>query len=273
MLSDANATLLARLGFAARGLVYLLIGWFAIDAALRGGQTADNQGAIASLADEPYGPVLLGVMAAGLLGYAVWRLTEAAAAPQAAGKGAHGKGKGGMKRVAQAVSGITHLLLAWTAAKLAFRPAGGSGGSAPGDASARDWTALLLDQPLGRVLVGAVALGLLVAAVQQAKKAWTGDFVRELAGGVPLPGYVCTMGRLGYAARAVVFVILAGFFAVAAWQSQASEAGGMGAALGTLQAQPGGKWLLAAIGIGLALFGAYSFVEARFRRIHVDLPG
>ncbi|UUL83932.1 DUF1206 domain-containing protein [Sphingomonas qomolangmaensis] len=268
MLSDANATMLARLGFAARGLVYLLIGWFAITAAMGGGQTADNQGAIASLARQPFGQVLLAIVAAGLLGYAVWRLTEAVADPE---RIAH-DGKGNLKRAAHAISGIAHVILAWTAAKLAL-DLGASGGQSPGDESARDWTAWLLTQPLGRFLVAAVAIGLLVAAFQQFKKAYKGDFITELRGDAPAPGYVCTMGRIGYGARGLVFLIIAGFFTIAAWQSRASEAGGMADALTALESQPGGKWLLAATGIGLALFGVYSFIEARFRRIRVNLPG
>jgi len=271
MFSDANATMLARLGFAARGLVYLIVGWFAIDAALRGGATADNQGAIASLADEPFGAVLLAAVAAGLLGYAVWRLTEGIANPERIAHDA----KGNFRRIGHFVSGIAHLILAWTAAKLAMNT-GGSGGSAglsPGDTSARDWTGWLLAHPLGQILVAIVAVGLFVAAAQQAKRAWDGEFVDDLRHDTPVPGYVCTVGRIGYSARAIVFLIVGGFFVIAAWTARASEAGGISDALGTLQDQPGGKWLLAATGIGLALFGVYSLIEARYRTIHVDLPG
>lgn len=268
MISNSTATMLAKLGFAARGLVYLLIGWFAVDAAIRGGKVADNQGAIGSIADEPFGQVLLAVIAMGLFGYAVWRLTEALADPERIGR----DGKANLKRIAQAISGISHIVLGWTAAKLALRPAAAAASTSPGDESARDWTAWLLSQPLGRVLVAAIALGLFAAALLQAKKAWKGDFVRELRNPGALPGYVCTMGRIGYGARALVFAIVGGFFTVAAYQAHASEAGGMADALGALQAQPGGPWLLLATGVGLALFGAYSLIEARFRRISVDLP-
>ena len=268
-ISDARATQLARLGFAARGLVYLLVGWFAVDAAMRGGTIADNQGAIGSLADEKLGVVILAIVAAGLLGYAIWRLTEAIADPERIMQDA----KGAVKRIGHVVSGVAHLILAWTAARLALHPATGSGGRSPGDDSARDWTAWLLSVPLGRFLVAAVAIGILAAALMQAQKAWKGDFVRDLHNDSSLPSYVCTMGRLGYGARAVVFAIVAGFFAVAAWQSHATEAGGMADALAMLQDQPGGKWLLAATGIGLGLFGVYSFIEARFRRVSVRIPG
>ncbi len=269
MISDANATLLAKLGFAARGVVYILVGWFAVDAALLGGRIADNQGAIGSLEHGPLGPLLLAIVAAGLLGYAIWRLTEAVANPEQIGRDV----KGSLRRIGHLVSGVAHLILAWTATSLALHLDKRSSTISPGDESARDWTALLLEQPLGRVLVGAVAIGILVASFQQAQKAWRGDFIHDLRGDAPAPGYVCTMGRIGYGARALVFLIVAGLFALAAWRSHASDAGGVAEALQTLEAQPGGTWLLVATGIGLALFGAYSLIEARFRRLHVDLPG
>ncbi len=269
MISDANATLLAKLGFAARGVVYILVGWFAVDAALHGGEVADNQGAIGSMAGGPLGPVLLAIVAAGLLGYAIWRLTEAVANPEQITRDA----KGSLRRIGHVVSGIAHLILAWTATRLALDLGKGKIAVSPGDESARDWTALLLDQPAGRVLVGAVAIGILVAAFQQAQKAWRGDFIHDLRGDAPAPGYVCLMGRIGYGARALVFLIVAGLFGLAAWTAHASDAGGVAEALERLQSQPGGKWLLMLTGIGLALFGAYSLVEARFRRLHVDLPG
>ena len=268
MLSNEAATFLARLGFAARGLVYLIIGGFAVDAAMRGGSAADNQGAIATLAHQPFGQILLFIVTAGLAGYALWRLTEAAGNPEKIARDAHGN----LKRLGSAVSGIAHVALAWTAVKLASNSATAAGGRSPGDANARDWTAWLLSQPFGRLLVAAVAIGLFAAAFQQGKKAWTAKFAAELQGDTPVPAYVTVAGRIGYAARAVVFTIIGGFFTAAAWQSRASEAGGMADALGKLQSQPGGKWLLTAMGIGLALFGIFSLIEARFRRIRVRFP-
>lgn len=266
MLSEARATLLARLGFAARGLVYLLVGWFAVDAAFRGGETADNHGAIASLADKSFGPLLLALIAAGLAGYALWRLAEAAANPGRRKPDA----KNLLERGGLALSGVAHIVLAWVAAGFALHPRSGSDAS-PNDERARDWTAWLLDQPFGPALVGAVALGFFCGAVLQLRKAWKGDFVAELGSDTPTPDYVCTAGRIGYGARALVFAITGLFFAAAAWRSRASEAGGMADALGALQDQPGGTWLLAATGIGLGLFGIFSLIEARYRRIRVRM--
>lgn len=245
----------------------MLFGWFAIDAALRGGKVGDNQGAIASLADEPFGEWVLAVMAAGLAGYALWRLAEAITDPEAQGTTA----KGAFKRAGHAISGIAHVILAWTAAKLAVH-AREAGGRVGGEESTRDWTAWLLDQPMGRMLVALIAAGLIGAALQQAKKAWDCSFARDLSRGTPVPDHVCTIGRVGYSARALVFALIALFFVSAAWAADADEAGGMAHALATLQRQTGGQFLLAATGLGFVAFGIYSFVEARWRRISVDLP-
>jgi len=267
MSTRTGATLLARLGFAARGIVYCIVGWFAIDAALRGSRAGDNQGAIASLADEPFGEWLLAAMAVGLAGYALWRLTEALFDPEAQDNDA----KGAFRRAGHAVSGIAHVVLAWTAARLSLHSARATG-RVGGEDSAHDWTAWLLDQPGGQLLVALVAIGLLAAAAQQAKKAWTGEFARTLSGGTPVPDYVCTMGRIGYGARAAVFAAIAFLFVGAAWAADADEAGGMASGFALLQQQAGGQLLLTAIGIGFIAFGAFSFVEARWRQLQVRLP-
>lgn len=268
MLSESLATLLARLGFGARGLVYILVGWFAVDAAFRGGRTADREGAIASLAHQPLGRVLVAIIALGLIGYALWRLAEAVTNPERIRDDV----KGVLKRLGYALSAAAHALLAWSAITMAWAPRSAPNSSSPDDAQARDWTAWLLSQPLGRLLVAAIAAVLLVAAFKQAEKAWKADFARELRLETPAPAYLCTFGQLGYGARALVFAVLALFFAAAAWESQASEAGGMGEALATLQRQPGGTWILVLTGVGLLLFGVYGFIEARFRRVRVQLP-
>ncbi|MET0247015.1 MAG: DUF1206 domain-containing protein [Sphingomonas sp.] len=266
MLSDGTATVLARLGFACRGLVYVLVGWLAVQTAFSGGDAADNQGALASLGGGPAASVVLGIVAAGLIGYALWRATEAVAGARV-GMDA----KDTLKRAGHGVSAVTHLLLASSAIGLALHP-GRGGATSPGDESARDWTAWLLEQPFGPWLVGAVALCLLVGSGLQAKKAWTGSFAEDLGGDVPAPDFARTIGRIGYGARAMVFAVMSLFFFMAAWRARAAEAGGVSDALGAMRDQPGGVVILVAIGIGLALFGVFGFVEARYRRIRVTLP-
>ncbi|WP_076073281.1 DUF1206 domain-containing protein [Sphingomonas montana] len=263
-MTEQGANWLARLGFAARGLVYILVGWFAIDAARTGGAPTDNQAAMASLIDEPFGRVLLGVVAVGLAGYAFWRLTQAAFDPERVGIDA----KGAFKRLGFAISGIAHVLLAWTAVKLATRTPV-TGGSAPGDAKAQDWTRWLLEQPAGPLLIGVVGLILFVVAGIQAVRAYKASFLKNLDGVTPAPAYVRTIGRLGYAARAVVFVITGWFFVMAGWTSEAARAGGMGQALSELQQQAYGPVLLGIVAAGLFCFGLYSLVEARYRHVRV----
>lgn len=255
-------TRLARLGFAARGLVYVLTGWFAIDAAQTGSRPGDNQAALASLADQPLGRVLLAIMAAGLAGYAVWRLAEAALDPEHRGQSA----KGAFARAGYAVSGVVHVVLAFYAARLALRSRV-EGGASPGDSSAQDWTAWLMQQPGGLLLVALVGAALLAVAFTQARAAYTTDFTRHLGSDTPLPRYVTMIGRAGYTARAIVFALVGWFFLSAALSGDAREAGGMGQALRTVQQQDYGPALLWVVALGLLLFGVFSFVEARFRRI------
>ncbi|MCD2323368.1 DUF1206 domain-containing protein [Sphingomonas sp. IC-56] len=261
--SRRAATLAARLGFASRGLVYLLVGWFALDAARRGSAPKDNQQAMGSLADQPFGHVLLALVAVGLLGYALWRASEAIFDPERRGTEA----KALAERIGFGWSALVHLGLAVYAGRLAFDQA--SAGNPSSDASARSWSGWLLDQPAGQWLLGAVGLLLIAAAGAQAWKAWQNRFADELSGDVPLPRYACMAGQVGYAARALVFLITGWFLLAAAWHARAAEAGGTGQALRTLRDQPYGPWLLSLVAAGLILFGIFSFVEARFRRIHV----
>jgi hypothetical protein len=222
---------------------------------------------MASLADAPFGIALLWLVALGLAGYAVWRLSEAAFDPE--GRGA--TAKGAFERAGSAVSGVSHVLLAAYAVRLALHRVS-AGGRSPGDDSAQDKTAWLMAQPGGVWLVGLVSLALFGVAAAQAIKAYRASFLRNLGGDVPAPGYVRVAGRIGYTARAIVFALIGWFFLRAAHHADASEAGGMGQALRRLQAQDDGPLLLGIVAAGLFLFGLYSLVEARFRRIRVRVP-
>jgi hypothetical protein len=259
-------TVFARLGFAARGLVYLLIGVFAIDAALNGGRPSDNQGVMGTVADAPGGRWLLLLCAVGFAGYAFWRLTEAALDPEHRGYNMKGK----FERAGYAVSGIIHIGLAAAAVRLATRNAPTPNG-APGDETVQDWSAWLLDQPAGPILLGIVALMLFATAAAQAIKAYSARF-DELAGDVPAPDKVRMLGRVGYAARALVFALMGWFLLNVAMHHNPEEAGGLGAALRHLRGQDHGQLLLLAVAIGLALFGLFSLVEARYRHLHVLMP-
>jgi len=263
---DRRMTSCARIGFAARGLVYILIGWFALDVARHGGQPMDNQGALGTLANAPLGHVLMAVCAVGFAGYAVWRLTEAIADPE----GRSRTMKGRFERTGYAVSGVVHALLAVAAGRLALRQSRAEAGS-PGDRNAESWSAWLLDQPGGPMLLALVGAGFFAVAAAQAVKAYKARF-DELGGDVPAPLYVRWAGRCGYAARALIFAIIGWFLISAATHHDADRAGGLGEALAQLRDQPEGSAILAVTACGLALFGIFSLIEARYRRIRVAKP-
>lgn len=264
--SGDRLTQIARIGFAARGLVYILIGWFAIDVAVNGGQLKDNQGALGTLAGTPMGQVLLAVCSLGFVGYAIWRLTEAITDPENRSRDLKGK----FERAGYAVSGITHLVLATAAARLALRQASAQQGS-PGDKSAESWSAWALEHPGGVVLLIIVGVLFLLMAGAQAVKAYKARF-DELGGDVPAPAYVRWIGRCGYAARAVIFALIGWFVITAALNQDADRAGGLGEALKQLRAQEQGALVMSIVAFGLLLFGVFSLIEARYRRIRVATP-
>ncbi|AQR72367.1 DUF1206 domain-containing protein [Sphingomonas sp. LM7] len=257
------ATLIARLGFAARGLVYLLVGWFAIDAARRGDAPADNQEAMGSLLHQPLGQVLLGIVTLGLLGYALWRFSEAVFDPERRGTSP----KAIAERAGFGWSAFVHTLLAVYAGKLALRLVRPE--TSPGDERAQDWSGWLMAQPGGVWLLGGIGLLLVGGAGAQAWKAYRNKFASELNSDVPVPRYVCLVGQIGYAARALVFALTGWALLAAAWHARAEEAGGMGQALRTLRDGPLGPVLLGIVAAGLMLFGVYSLIEARFRRVRI----
>ena len=249
--------LLARAGYAARGAVSLTVGLLALLAALgQGGGTTDSKGALQTLFAQPLGDVVLAAMALGLFGFALWRIFQSLLDADGLGT----KPKAIAARVGQAASAAAYIGLGVFAVSLILgRVSGG------GEQSTRDWTAWLLTQPFGRWLVAAVGLAVTGAALGMAHKAWTASFGRRLA--PDIPSWIVPFGRAGYAARAVVFLVMGGFLVVAAWQSDPSEARGLGGVLTALQAQPFGQALFGLVALGLAAFGAFEFAEARYRRI------
>ncbi|WP_137177118.1 DUF1206 domain-containing protein [Roseomonas sp. AR75] len=255
--------LLARLGYAARGMVSLIIGGLALLAAFgRGGGTTGSRGALQTLMAQPLGVILLGIVAVGLFGFALWRLFQSVM--DADGRGTSWKAIG--VRIGQAISAAIYVSLGAFAASLVL----GLGKAQANDDAARDWTAWLMAQPFGYWIVGAGGIAVAGIGLAMARKAWTASFRRELAGDAP--SWVIPLGRLGFAARAIVFLVIGGFLLVAAWTSNPDQARGLGGALAALQAQPFGQALFALVALGLAAFGAFQFAEARYRHIGAPDP-
>ena len=250
MNANSRLTTLTRVGFATRGLLYIVIAVLI----LRTGRAEDPSGAIEYLG-QGGGQLLLGVIAAGLTAYGIWRLADAALDIERHGSDR----KGTMERVGAGVSGAIHLLLAWQSIQLMRGAALSGDGTQEG---AR--TAMLLPGGWALVLVGAVVLAAL--GVVQLVKAAKGSFLRYLEPSVAKQLWVQLSGRAGYAARGLVFLISGYLLARAGIEEEAGEAGGMARVL---------SWLTSPfdliVGVGLLAFGLFSLVEARYRRLH-DVP-
>jgi len=259
---------LARMGYASRGVIYVVVGALAALAAWSGGeagggQATDSKGALLELLQAPFGKLLLALIAVGLLCYAAWRAAQAGLDADHHGTDA----KGLAVRAGLGISAIVHVGLAVFA--LSLITGWGSGGQSSGDESSREWTAWLMSQPFGRWLVAAVGLAIIGAGFAHLVKAWKASFVSRFDMNADERRVIVPISRFGLTARGVVFFIIGGFFLLAAIQQDPNEARGLSGALQALQDQPYGWLLLGVVAVGLAMFGAYSLIEARYRRIQV----
>ena len=256
-------TALGRLGFACKGIVYLIIGVLAAQLAMgEGGATTDAQGVLVRVLEAPFGKFGLGLVTVGLAGYVLWRLVQAVLDTDGKGNDASGL----WARGGYLVSGIIHLTLALAALRLLL----GGESSTGGDQSAQDWTARLLAQPFGVLLVVLLGLAVLGSAAFQFYRAYKADFRKELRNDEMGPHeqeFATRTGRLGHAARGVTFGLIGLFLVVAAVRQNPAEARGLAGALDTLLQQAYGPILLVLVAGGLAAYGLYMFVEARYRRM------
>lgn len=254
---------LARAGYAAKGVVYGLVGGLALLAAFNsGGQTTGSRGALRSLLDQPFGQVLLGVIAAGLAGYALWCFVRAVFDPERDGTGWKGLGK----RAFQFGKGVVHVGLVVAAVGMIR----GTGGGGDDDRGLEQWTAWLMSFPAGIWLVGIAGAAVALYGARQLYRAWTTDLDDQLSLGRMGPTaarWTIRFSRFGMAARGVVFAVIGGFLIAAAMHSDPSEAKGVGGALRTLEQQPYGPILLGLVALGLMAYGAYELIRARYRRI------
>ncbi len=252
---------LARFGYAAKGVVYIVMGVLAVLAAAGlGGSTTDQGGVFRAIASVPLGRVLLGLVAVGLLGYVIWRALQAVADPDGEGTDLRAVAK----RLGYAGSALLHAGLAFSAARLVL---GGGGG---GGSASESWTAALLAWPLGWTLVAAVGAGVVGGGLYQIYEAYHAEFRKYLKlgeMGEKTDDWIEHGGRFGVAARGVVFCIVGGFLVLAALQSDAQEVRGLGGALAAVLQQPFGPYLLGLVAFGLVAYGLLMVAVARYRRI------
>lgn len=244
----------ARVGYAASGLIHLLIAWLALQIAFGASKVAaDQSGALSMIADQPWGKPLLWVLVAGFVGLALWQLTESIG-------GWHGSGKEAVfGRVKAASKAIVYLALAWASAAVAR----GKGTSSSEQSS--QTTGDILALPGGVLLVGVIALVVVGVGVYHVVKGARRSFLKDLVGD---PGDIAEKaGMIGYVAKGIALVIVGGLFGLAAASKQASESTGLGGALTWIVEQPFGPWLLGAVAVGLAGYAVYSFFRARYTKV------
>jgi hypothetical protein len=244
----ASLETLTRIGFAARGVLYLIIGYLA----LRTGGAAGKGDAIAYVRDSA-GDIVLVLMALGFTAYGLWRLSEALLDTEGHGHDAKGIGV----RIGGAASGLIHLVLAFYALRLTM----GDGGQAGGDGTTEN-AATALSLPGGPLLLSIAAVGIIATGLYQLVKAIKLDFRKHLDPSVARSELVGWIGRIGYTARGIVFAVIGWFLWNAAQHSRAAEAGGTEEAMASLP-----DTLRILVAIGFVLFGVFSLVEARYRRI------
>lgn len=248
---------IARVGFTARGAVYIMIGILAARAAVGQGRTTDAGGAVRAIGRLEESGMLLMALALGLAAYAVWRVAQAVLDLDGKGRDA----KGLLTRAGFIGSGLIHAGLAMTAAGL---------GVTAGSGSVRSWVARTLAQPYGAWVVGLAGAAVIGGGLYQFYKAWTVKFEKRLRVGQMTPGartWARRIGRFGLAARGVTFVIVGWFLVRAARTVSAREVKDMGGALRLLAGQENGAWLLGIVACGLIAYGLLSLVNARYRRI------
>ena len=236
----------ARFGFVTRGLLYIVIAWLVIVT----GRTEDLTGAM-EYVDHGIGRGLTIFIVAGMAGYGLWRVSDAAFGMDS---GRH-HAKAWRRRISAGCSGIIYLFLAYKALRIMLQGFAGSG-------DAHEHAATALNLPAGTFLLGVAAAILAGAGAVQIWKAGSCSFLRHLDQPASRP-LAKWLGRIGYAARGIIFLTVAWLLARGALHHSAAEAGGLEQALDTLRGP-----LQFPVAAGLALFGAYSVIEARYRSIH-----
>jgi hypothetical protein len=249
---------LARAGLAARGIIYILIGWVAILVAVgQSSREADQEGALQLLASKPYGMVSLWLLGIGFACYALWRFSEAAF-------GVTGEGNGAGPRLKSLFRGLVYAGLAY----LTFQVI--SGVHSNEAAKQQDVTASVMHHAGGRWLVGIVGLIVVIAGVALIAQGIRRRFMRQMQTSRMSPRerrVAEWLGVIGTVARGVVFALAGVLVIDAAVTYSPSKAGGVDKALLTLRDQPFGEFLLGLAAAGLIIFGIYGLCEARWRRV------
>ncbi|GAA4539418.1 DUF1206 domain-containing protein [Pseudonocardia xishanensis] len=249
----------ARVGIAANGVLHLLIAGLALQVAFGGGGQADQSGALTTLAAQPFGIVLLWLLFVGFVCVVLWRLTSALFGFSYVDDGR----KKLMKRVVSAGLGVVYAVLAVATATTAVngRAQGGGGSKA---------TAGILGIPGGQVIVGIIGVGIVVGGGVMVYNGWKKKFTedQDLVGADRRARRLDERsGQVGYIAKGIAIGVLGVLVISAAVKYDPAEANGLDSALKALAAQPFGVVLLTVVALGIAAYGVFCFLDAKYHRV------
>ena len=255
---------LGRVGLVGQGVLATVVGIIAIQIAMgdTDSETASSDGAVAWLAEQPFGKFLLVALTVSLFALAAWRIIEAFTGDPVEGSELKDRAKYG-------VLGFIYLSLAVTSLGVTIANwTGGDAGDVAGDggeASAEQATSTVFDLPAGRLLVGLGGLAVIgYGAYRIYTEAYGAKFAERLDVGED--SWVVRLGRVGYTAQGLVYAVVGWFFVQAAIDASAEEATGPSGALVELAGKGWGQMLLWAIAVGLFCYGLFCVAEARYRR-------
>lgn len=249
----------ARLGYAARGIVFVILAYFTAIAAIDAHrQPVGGTDALRYLLAAPLGSALVTMLTAGLLCFAFWREAPFILDLDRLGSDA----KALARRVAYGGAGIFYAGFALVSLSMLIGP-----DLATSAGEVHDWSAWLLHQPFGRLALGAIGVAIVIAAVCIGVAGIRAQFRKRIEL-KPMPRRLVTaLGCAGYLTRAAVFLLIGIFLVFAALRSNPHEASGLAGALMVIKDQRYGGALLGVMALGLLAFGAYGLAEALYRRI------
>lgn len=252
---------LARAGFVARGLMYVLIGVIAIEIAVKGSQQqADRAGAVRLVAHTGFGSFILWLLVIGFAGLTLWRLSEAIWGSREA------DGRKASTRLANLARAVFYALVTYGLLKYAL----GVGSPSSSDTQSQDLTAAALKHTGGQAVVAIAGVVVVAAGLYVMYRAYRLTFLKHLRMGGTSPRtrkVVTRLGQIGGIARGFVFGTIGVFLIIAAKDASPRQAKGIDSALRALAHTPLGPWLLVIVALGLMTFGVYSWCEARWRTV------
>ena len=250
---------LGRLGYAAKGVVYIVVGFLATEAALgRGGRTTDSKGALRTIGEGPFGKLSLIAVMIGLFGYAAWRLVSAATDAERRGD----KPSSIALRIGDALRGLAYGSLAVWTLKLLMRKPASSGNQT------RGLVDRVMGMPGGRFIVILAGIGFIGYAIYQIYKAASGKFLKRLdlsSASAQMKTLIERLGRFGITARGIVFGMIGVLIARAGKSYDPSKVGGISQSLNAIAREPKGHILFGIVAVGLIAFGLFQMATARYR--------